>query len=181
MTCRTTRRNQPRQTEVVHRNVRPHNMHTDTQRLHKSLAMSVLLVLGACASSHPALLSSEAVASQRLAQYAELLRRQDSSAIAAMFEPAGSMAHQGQRPVVGRADIQAFLKSFSNYKVLAYEMQLTSAVSRAHSVQQTGTYAPVGSLARRPHTSSTRHIYCHLAARARRALAHSEHAHRTCR
>ena len=116
-------------------------MRTDTQRLHKSLAMSVLLVLGACASSHPALLSSEAVASQRLAQYAELLRRQDSSAIAAMFEPAGSMAHQGQRPVVGRADIQAFLKSFSNYKVLAYEMQLTSAVAQAHSVQQTGTYA----------------------------------------
>ena len=116
-------------------------MRTDMQRLLKPIAMSALLVLSACAYSHSARLSSEAVASQRLAQYAEHLRRQDSSAIAAMFEPAGSMAHQGQRPVVGRADIQAFLKSFSNYKVLAYEMQLTSVFARAHSVQQTGTYA----------------------------------------
>lgn len=125
----------------VNRSVSPHNMRTDTQRLLKSFAVSALLVLTACASSPAALLTSEAVTSQRLAHYAELLRRQDSSAIAAMFERAGSMAHQGQPPIVGRAAIQAFLESFANYKVLAQQMQLTSAVEQGHTVQQTGTYA----------------------------------------
>ena len=122
-------------------NVSPHNLRAGRPRLIKSFAVGSLLILSACASSPPELLSSEAVASQRLAQYAELLQRQDPSAVAAMFEPAGSMAHQGQSPIVGRAAIQAFLESFASYKVLSHKMQLTSAVAQGHTVQQTGTYA----------------------------------------
>ena len=122
-------------------NVSPHNLRADMPRLLKSLAVSSVLILFACASSPPALLPPEAVASQRLAQYAELLQRQDSSAIAGMFEPAGSMAHQGQSPILGRAAIQAFLESFASYKVLSHKMQVTSAVAQGHTVQQTGTYA----------------------------------------
>ena len=58
-----------------------------------------------------------------------------------MFETAGSMAHQGQSPIVGRVAIQAFLESFASYKVLSHEMQIASAVAQGHTVQQTGTYA----------------------------------------
>ena len=58
-----------------------------------------------------------------------------------MFEPSGSMVHQGQPPVVGRAAIQAFLESFAGYKVLSHQMQVDSFVARGNAVEQTGTYA----------------------------------------
>ena len=122
-------------------NVSPHNLRADMRRRLKSLAVTSLFILNACTSAPSALLSSEAVATQRLAQYSELLQRQDSSAIAGMFEPAGSMAHLGQSPIVGRAAIQAFLESFASYKVLSHKMQITSAVAQGHTVQQTGMYA----------------------------------------
>ena len=108
--------------------------------LFKTILVSSALVLVACTSLALTPESSEAVVALRLAQYAELLQRQDSSAVAAMFEPSGSMAHEGQAPIVGRVAIQAFLESFASYKVLAHKMQLTSAVAHDRAVEQIGRY-----------------------------------------
>jgi ketosteroid isomerase-like protein len=126
---------------VEWQDVSSHNMRIYTLSLLKVFVASAVLVLVACTSLSPSVLSPEVVASQRLAHFAELLQHQDSQAIAAMFEPGGSMAHQGQPPVVGRAAIQAFLESFANFKVLSYQMHLASAVAHDGTVQQTGTYS----------------------------------------
>ena len=110
-------------------------------RLLKSFIVSSTLFLAACTASTSIPSSPEAAVSQRLAQYAEFLRRQDSFALSAMFEPSGFMAYQGQPSIVGRSAIQVFLESFASYKVLAYELQLKSAVVQGRTVEQTGTYA----------------------------------------
>ena len=109
--------------------------------LSKTVLVSSALVFVACTSSALTPHSSKAAVGLRLAQYAQLLQMQDSSAVAAMFEPSGSMAHQGQPPIVGRAAIQTFLESFASYKVLAHKMQLTSAVAHERAVEQIGRYA----------------------------------------
>ena len=126
-------------------NVRPQDKwHVVMRRLLESLVLSSALLLAACTVSTPMPASPEAAVSQRLAHYAELLRRQDSFALSAMFEPAGFMAHQGQPSIVGRSAIQIFLESFASYKVLAYELQLKSSIAQGRTVQQTGTYAQTG-------------------------------------
>lgn len=110
-------------------------------RLFQMFVASSAISLAACTSLASTAESPQAVVSQRLEQYAEHLQRQDSAAIAAMFEPSGFMAHQGQPPIVGRAAIQAFLESFAGYKVLAHKMLVTSAVGEVGTVEQTGTYS----------------------------------------
>jgi len=110
------------------------------RKLLNSLVACVALCLVACASSAPESLS-EAEVSQRLVRYAELLKQQDSTALSAMFEPSGFIAHQGQPPIVGRAAIEAFLQSFASYRVLSHQMQVSSVVTRGSTVEQTGTYA----------------------------------------
>jgi ketosteroid isomerase-like protein len=107
----------------------------------KTVILSTTLSLVACATSVSAPEAAEAAVARRLAQYVELLRRQDAPGVAAMFEPSGSMAHQGQPPVVGRRTIQAFLESFASYKVLAHQMQVASVVAQQRTVQQSGTFA----------------------------------------
>ena len=120
-------------------NVSFHNRQRCVRKLLNVFVLEVALCLAACGSPAPA--SSQAVVSQRLARYAELLHRQDAAALSGMFEPSGSMVHQGQPPVVGRAAIQAFLESFAGYKVLSHQMQVDSFVARGSTVEQTGTYA----------------------------------------
>lgn len=105
----------------------------------KQLLCVFVLVLAACAAPSPA--TPERATAGLLAKYAELLRDQDASAIAAMFEPDGSLAHDDQPAIVGRAALEAFMTSFASYKVLAHDMQVTSAVARARTVAQSGTYA----------------------------------------
>ena len=122
-------------------NVRANDRHALIRAVLCGLAIGAALVATACTWSPRTVGASEAAAAQRLERYAELLQRQDSSAIAAMFEPDGSLGHQGQAPITGRVSIQAFLESFAGYKVLSHRMQLTSAVVQAHAVQQAGTYA----------------------------------------
>ena len=111
----------------------------------KSFIVGLAFILAACtspASLSPAQASSaENEVALRLAQYTELLRRQDAQALSAMFEPAGSMGHQGQPPITGRSAIQYFLESFANFKVVAHEMQVLSAVAESGEVRQTGIYA----------------------------------------
>ena len=119
-------------------NVSPHNVRPVMRQVLNAFVACVALCLAACVSPSPP--SSEVLASQRLNQYAELLRQQDAAALSAMFEPSGSMAHQGQPPIVGRAAIQAFLESFASYKVLSHHMKVVSAVARSGTVEQTGTY-----------------------------------------
>ena len=99
--------------------------------LSRMLVAASVLLSAACALPSTASVSSETAVARRLAQYVDLLRRQDSSAIADMFEPAGAMSHEGQRPIVGREAIRALLDSFASYKVLAHRMQVTSAVRKA--------------------------------------------------
>ena len=78
-----------------------------------------------------------------LARFSQAILKMDSSAIAAQFIETGSMADQGQRPIVGRAAIQAFLASFEKFKVLQYRIQATStSVQDSHATQQ-GQYSEV--------------------------------------
>ena len=120
-------------------NVSSHKRPNDVRKSPNAFVLSVALSLAACVYPTPS--SPELVVSQRLAQYVELLRRQDAAALSGMFEPSGFMAHQGQPPVVGPAAIRAFLESFASYKVLSHQMQVSSVVARGTTVEQAGTYA----------------------------------------
>lgn len=111
----------------------------------KSFTILLVLLLAACALSTSLPVerasSSEHEVALRLVQYTEVLRRQDAQALSAMFEPAGSMGHQGQPVINGRSAIQAFLESFASYKVVSHEMRVLSASAQGGVVRQTGTYA----------------------------------------
>ena len=94
-----------------------HNAYRHAEML-KSHIVGMAFVLAACTSPTPSapapVSSAESEVALRLAEYTELLRRQDALALSAMFELAGSMGHQGQPPIIGRPSIQAFLESLAN-------------------------------------------------------------------
>lgn len=75
-----------------------------------------------------------------LLRYEDLVRAQNSKGIAQLFTPTGKLEHVGQVPISGRENIEAFLNSFANYKVLSHEMQLSSSTASSSRVSQSGTY-----------------------------------------
>lgn len=68
------------------------------------------------------------------------MRKQDAVEIAGLFVPNGTMQHTGQAPTAGRAQIQAFLETFANYKVLSQDMTVLAASPAAGHVSQSGSY-----------------------------------------
>ena len=118
-------------------------------RLALLLASSALsqFVLSACATPPvpPSLDAATSESSRReagvaLSRYAELLRAQDAQTLSLLFEPNGSLAHEGLPPVIGRSAIRRFLESFSSYKVLSHDMRVASVAAEGTRVRQSGTY-----------------------------------------
>ena len=120
-------------------------------RTASSLSVALCLLVAGCARDRPQ--SGELATHQAtctveqvhvaLARFSQSILRMDSAAIAAQFTETGSMADQEQRPIVGRAAIQAFLASFKRFKVLQYHIQATStSVQDSHATQQ-GQYTEV--------------------------------------
>jgi uncharacterized protein (TIGR02246 family) len=71
-----------------------------------------------------------------LARYVDLVRKMDHAAIAGMFAPDGEIVNPGQESVRGPAAIEAFLRRFADYKVLAETMTAaTTTVDGAHATQ----------------------------------------------
>lgn len=127
----------------------------DVKPLHVEILSSVsvalyLLVIG-CAHGRPQL--GEIATHQSactvkqvdvaLARFSQAIRRMDSAAIAAQFTETGSMADQGQHPIVGRAAIHAFLASFEKFKVLQYHIRATSTSVQDRHAAQHGQYNEV--------------------------------------
>ncbi len=105
------------------------------------------ILLAGCGGTRPEISSEpqpEQVAlreaASALLRYEDLVRSQNSRAIAQLFTPTGKLENVGQAPIVGREKIEAFLNSFASYKVLSHEMQLISAKSSSSQVRQYGTY-----------------------------------------
>ncbi|MEO8748202.1 MAG: DUF4440 domain-containing protein [Rhodanobacter sp.] len=78
-----------------------------------------------------------------LARFGQSILRMDAADTAAQFTEAGSIADQGQRPIVGRAAIQAFLESFVKFKVLEYDIKATSTSVQHGRAAQSGSYSQV--------------------------------------
>ncbi len=78
-----------------------------------------------------------------LARFSRAILRMDSTTIAAQFTENGSMAHQGQQPIVGRAAIKSFLDSFAKFKVLQYDIKATSTSVQYRHATQEGQYSQV--------------------------------------
>jgi len=83
---------------------------------------------------------SQRDAASALNVYVSALRAQDSHAIAAMFVSNGKLEHVGQGPISGRENIESFLASFVDYKILAHDMTLMASSPATTHVSQSGTY-----------------------------------------
>ncbi len=93
---------------------------------------------GAC-RAHSGQVARHMVA-EALSRYERLLRAQDSSGLAQMFVPGGRLEHVGQDPIVGRKNIQAFLDSFAQYRVMSHDMNLAASTYTPCHANQSGTY-----------------------------------------
>ena len=78
--------------------------------------------------------------SDALQTYAQALRKQNAAEIALLFVPKGTMQHTGQALIAGRAQIQVFLETFANYKVLSQDMTMLAASPATTRVSQSGSY-----------------------------------------
>lgn len=112
----------------------------------------VAMALVACVSSTSPNVDARATIEAGMKRYGELLKAQDSDAIAELFVPDGEMGTDGSAPQRGREVIRSFLKSFANVKVLSDELSITSinveadtAIAREtyHQVAQVGTDTPL--------------------------------------
>lgn len=78
-----------------------------------------------------------------LSRYRELIVRMEPAAVASAFTEQGAVSHGDQAPVVGREAIRAFMATFSSYKIIEYELKVTSAQVGSNAATQTGTYRQV--------------------------------------
>jgi ketosteroid isomerase-like protein len=107
--------------------------------MHLSRCFVATSLLFACAAT-TGQRAAERQVNDRLAHYSELVRVMDHSGIAALFAPDGAIVNPGQAPIVGPADIEHFLSSFSGFKVLFNETVPTSTVINGSTAQQIGHY-----------------------------------------
>lgn len=75
-----------------------------------------------------------------LARYADLSRRMDHAAIAAMFAPDGEIVNPGQPPVHGPAAIDAFLLRFEAYKVVSDVLKADATIVNGDRATQSGVF-----------------------------------------
>ncbi len=120
-------------------------------RTASSVSVALYLLLAGCAhdtpqprdlAAHPGACTVEQV-NVALTRFSQAILGMNSSAVAAQFTETGSMADQGQRPIVGRAAIQAFLASFEKFKVIQYHIHATSTSVHDSYATQRGQYSEV--------------------------------------
>lgn len=75
-----------------------------------------------------------------LARYEQLVLSMDHAGIASLFVEDGEVDNDGQRPITGPAAIDAFLRTFSAYKVLRYEIVATRTTINDPAAVQTGSF-----------------------------------------
>lgn len=71
-----------------------------------------------------------------LQRYASLVMRMSSDSIGAMYLPTGVLAAPGRAPIVGPAAVAEFLKTFADYRVLAYAAHADSVMVKADTAWQ---------------------------------------------
>ena len=103
-----------------------------------ALVLSTLLVAGCVAKKDTKV--DQARVQARLQEYAGLQLKMDAAGLAAMYAPDGELVNPSQPPVRGRAAIQKFIESFSDFKVLANSDMATSTLIDGDASEQLGTY-----------------------------------------
>jgi uncharacterized protein (TIGR02246 family) len=78
-----------------------------------------------------------------LAHYAALARHMDHAGVAAMFAADGEIVNPGQPPIHGPAAIEAFLRGFDAYHVIAYELTPERTVVDGDRATQSGRFRQV--------------------------------------
>ncbi|MGH9409553.1 MAG: YybH family protein [Vicinamibacterales bacterium] len=96
------------------------------------------LVLATAVAAAPA--SAAAELQSGLARYEKLVLSMDHAGIAALFTDDGEVDNGGERPIQGPAAIDAFLRQFSSYKVLRYEIVATKTTINDPAAVQTGCF-----------------------------------------
>ena len=76
----------------------------------------------------------------RLQQYAALQLKMDAAGLAAMYAPDGELVNPSRPAVKGRAEIQKFIESYSDFKVLENTDLATSTLIDGDTSEQLGTY-----------------------------------------
>lgn len=110
------------------------------------LLLSTAALFGCAAYPTPAgfELQPEQVAKREanaaLQNYVQVIRMQNAAETATLFVSNGTLEHTGQTPITGRAQIQAFMESFSNYKVLSHDMTVLAVSPATTHVSQSGRY-----------------------------------------
>lgn len=98
---------------------------------------ALLLATALAVPAHP----SPAVELQAaLARYEQLVLSMDHAGIASLFVEDGEVDNDGQRPITGPAAIDTFLRQFSAYKVLRYEIVATRTTINDPAAVQTGSF-----------------------------------------
>jgi uncharacterized protein (TIGR02246 family) len=75
-----------------------------------------------------------------LARYRNLILELQADRVADMFADDGELSHNGEKSYIGPRQISAFLKSFSGYKILKYELVAVSTAVEGENATQNGTY-----------------------------------------
>lgn len=102
--------------------------------------MTMVMVALATALAAPAHASPAAELQAALAHYEQLVLSMDHAGIASLFVQDGEVDNAGQRPIKGPAAIDAFLRNFSEYKVLRYEIVATRTTINNPAAVQTGSF-----------------------------------------
>jgi len=75
-----------------------------------------------------------------LQHYAQLIEKMDNAGIAALFTQDGEVVNPGRDPIKGPAAIEAFLKQFSDYRVLSQTMTPQKTLVDGVRAEQEGTF-----------------------------------------
>lgn len=102
--------------------------------------MTIAVVVLATAIAAPAPAPKAAALQAALARYERLVRAMDHAGIASLFVQDGEVDNGGQRPIKGPAAIDAFLRGFSDYQVLRYEIVATRTSINDPAAVQTGSF-----------------------------------------
>ena len=98
-----------------------------------------LLALAGCVAKKDTK-ADQARVEARLQQYSALLLKMDASALASMYAADGELVNPSQPAVKGRAAIEKFIGSFSDFKVLENSDMATSTLIDGDTAEQVGTY-----------------------------------------
>jgi ketosteroid isomerase-like protein len=93
----------------------------------------VLVALTACANP-------ERDVDSALGAYRRSIVEMNVDATVELFAPSASISHANEPPVIGKAAIGAFLRTFSGYKVTSYDLAAASTRISGNTAAQHGTY-----------------------------------------